>query len=179
VSGYYGKCGINSLKDYKYSDAGADGNLLIGAVDFHYDGYHWVVRGNFDYGHLSDSEAITRLNKTLGSNSVSPQTSVASDAIAAGIEAGYDVLSQSRKASESGQKLYIFGRYDYYDSMLKTEGSVVDNPCWGRQKFTVGLNYHPIDEIIIKGEYSYRLFKSQFNDEPTLSLGICYSGSFR
>ena len=56
--------------------------------------------------------------------------------------------------------------------MLKTEGSVVDNPCWGRQKFTVGLNYHPIDEIIIKGEYSYRLFKSQFNDEPTLSLGI-------
>ena len=179
VSGYYGKCGINSLKDYKYSDAGADGNLLIGAVDFHYDGYHWVVRGNFDYGHLSDSEAITRLNKTLGSNSVSPQTSVASDAIAAGIEAGYDVLSQSRKACESGQKLYVFGRYDYYDSMLKTEGSVVDNPCWGRQKFTVGLNYHPIDEIIIKGEYSYRLFKSQFNDEPTLSLGICYSGFFR
>ena len=48
-----------------------------------------------------------------------------------------------------------------------------------RQKFTVGLNYHPIDEIIIKGEYSYRLFKSQFNDEPTLSLGICYSGFFR
>jgi len=88
-------------------------------------------------------------------------------------------LSQSRKARESGQKLYVFGRYDYYDSLLKTEGSVVDNPCWGRQKFTVGLNYHPIDEIIIKGEYSYRLFKSQFNDEPTLSLGICYRGFFR
>ncbi|MBP5499889.1 MAG: hypothetical protein J6Y05_04255, partial [Bacteroidales bacterium] len=137
------------------------------------------VRGNFDYGHLSDSEAITRLNKTLGSNSVSPQTSVASDAIAAGVEVGYDVLSQVVKARESGQKLYVFGRYDYYDSMLKTEGSVVDNPCWGRQKFTVGLNYHPFDEIIIKGEYSYRLFKSQFNDEPTLSLGICYSGFFR
>lgn len=179
VSGYYGRSASNSLKAYKYRDAGADGNVLIGAIDFHYEAKGWVARGSVDYGHLSDSEKITRQNKTLGNNSVSPQTSVASDAMAVGVEVGYDVLRFNAKAHESGRQLHIFGRYDYYDSMFKTEGSVVDNPCWGRQKLTVGLNYRPISDIIIKGEYSYRMLKSQFNDEPTLSLGICYSGFFK
>ncbi len=176
VSGYYGKTAINSLKQYKYDDL--DGNLMIGAFDFHYNNYNWVVRGNFDYGHLSDSEQITKQNKYLGSNSVSPQTSVASDAIAVGAEAGYNFFSQIAKMRNKNQKMYVFGRYDYYDSMYKTAGSVVDNPCWSRQKITFGLNYMPIEQIVIKGEWSKRLFDSQFNDEPTLSLGIAYSGFF-
>jgi len=175
VSGYYGRCAVNSLKAYKYD--GVDGDLLIGAFDFHYDAHNWVVRGNFDYGHLSDSEKITKINKTLGNNSVSSQTSVASDAIAVGIEAGYDIFSQisSLKGKEN---LYIFGRYDYYDSMFKTQGAVVDNPCWERQKITFGVNYKPIKDIVIKGEWSDRILKSQYNNEPTLSIGIAYSGFF-
>ena len=177
VSGYYGKTAINSLKQYKYDEL--DGNLLIGAFDFHYNAHNWVIRGNFDYGHLSDSEQITKQNKTLGKNSVSPQTSVASDAIAVGCEAGYDIFSQIAKLRDKHQKLYLFGRYDYYDSMYKTAGSVTDNPCWERQKMTFGVNYKPIDQIVIKGEWSKRLLKSQFNDEPTLSLGVAYSGFFQ
>lgn len=177
VSGYYGKTAINSLKQYKYDEL--EGNLLIGAFDFHYDAHNWVVRGNFDYGHLSDSEKITKANKELGKNSVSPQTSVASDAIAVGAEAGYDIFSQITKMRNRNQKMYLFTRYDYYDSMYKTQGSVVDNPCWGRQKMTFGVNYKPIEQIVIKGEWSKRLLKSRFNDEPTLSLGVAYSGFFK
>lgn len=177
LSGYYGKTAANSLKAYKYD--GIEGQLLIGAFDFHYEAYNWVVRGNFDYGHLADSEAITKNNKTLGKNSVSPQTSVASDALAVGCEVGYDVFSQLSRMRDSERKLFVFGRYDYYDSMFKTEGSVVDNPCWERHKITFGINYKPIDEVVIKGEWSKRLLRSQFNDEPTLSLGIAYSGFFR
>ncbi len=177
LSGYYGRAASNSLKSYKYEDI--KGDIFIGAVDFHYNDHNWVVRGNFDYGHLSDSEAITKANKTLGNNSVSSQTSVASDAIAVGVEAGYDIFSQIPSLRKKAEKLYVFGRYDYYDSMYKTEGAVVDNPCWGRQKITFGVNYYPIRDIIIKGEWSDRLFKSQFNNEPTISLGIAYSGFFK
>ncbi len=177
VSGYYGRTANNSLKEYKYSDI--NGDLYIGTVDFNYSAHNWIVRGNFDYAHLSDSEQITKINKTLGNNSVSSQTSVASDAIAVGIEAGYDIFSQIERMRAKKEQLYIFGRYDYYDSMYKTEGSVVDNPAWGRQKITFGFNYKPIRDIIIKGEWSERLLKSQFNNEPTISLGIAYSGFFK
>ena len=43
---------------------------------------------------------------------------------------------------------------------------------------TFGFNYYPMKEIVIKGEWSKRMFKSQFNDEPTVSLGVCYYGMF-
>lgn len=177
LSAYYGQTAANSLKRYKYD--GVKGGLFIGAIDFHYDAHNWVVRGAVDYGHLTDSEAITAANKTLGKTSVSPQTSVASDAIAVGVEAGYDVLSQVAAQRAKGRRLYAFARYDYYDSMLKTQGSVVDNPCWSRQKLTLGLNYMPMKEIVVKGEWSNRFLKRQFNNEPTVSIGIAYSGFFK
>lgn len=176
VSGYYGRSAVNSLKSDKYKDV--DGDILIGTLDFEYKAHNWIVRGNYDYGHLSDSEAITKINKTLGKGSVSPQTSVASDAMCASIEAGYDVFALSANLREKHQQLYPFARYEYYDSMYKTEGAVVDNPCWERQKITLGLNYKPMKGIVIKAEWSERLLKSQFNNEPTVSLGIAYSGFF-
>lgn len=177
ISGYYGKTAANSLKKYKYNEI--SGNLLIGTIDFRYDAHNCIVRGNFDYGYLSDSEVITRLNKTLGNNSVSSQTSVASNAMAIAVEAGYDIFSQIKWMRAKNKKLYMFGRYEYYDSMFKTQGGVIDNPCWERQKITLGFNYKPISDIIIKGEWSNRIFKSQFNNEPTISLGIAYSGFFK
>ncbi len=179
LSGYAGQTAGNSLKAYKYKDV--RGLLTMAALDLGYEGHGWVVRGAADYGHLGDSEQITRINKTLGNNSVSPQTSVASDALSVGLEAGYDVLTlrptARRKAAQ--RKLYLFGRYDYYDSMLTTQGSVVDNPCWSRQKWTIGLNYYPTPQVVIKAEYAYRQLARQFNDEPALNIGIGYAGFFR
>lgn len=173
LSGYVGNTAGNSLKAYKYSNV--TGTLVIAALDWDYQGQGWIVRGSVDYGHLGDSEQITRINKTLGNNSVSPQTSVASDAMCVGVEAGYDVL---KLLAPRASQCYVFGRYDYYDSMLNTEGSVVDNPCWSRQKVTIGLNYRPMRDIVIKGEYAYRWLDRQFNNEPSISLGVAYSGFF-
>jgi len=79
---------------------------------------------------------------------------------------------------QKGQKLYLFGRYDYYDSMYKTEKGILDEQCWERQRVAAGINYYPIRNIVIKAEYSSRLFKKQYNDENTLSFGIAYSGYF-
>lgn len=177
LSGYYGHSASNTLKPEKYSDV--SGAVMIGCVDLTYKAHNWIVRGNFDYGHLSDSELITKINKSLGKGSVSPQTSVASDAMCYAVEAGYDVFSQIASTRARKQQLYLFGRYDYYDSMYKTQGSVIDNPCWERRKITFGVNYKPTKEIVIKGEYSNRMLASQFNNEPTISLGIAYAGFFR
>ena len=42
----------------------------------------------------------------------------------------------------------------------------------------VGVNYYPIPEIAIKAEYSHRFLKSQYNDEPSVSIGVAYEGFF-
>lgn len=179
ISGYAGNSFKNTLSptdNKKYEDV--KGTVLIGAYDFHFDRFNWIVRGSFVYGHLSDSEMITKYNMAMRKDSPSPKQAVASDAYAAGIEAGYDIFSQIEQMREKNQELYIFGRYESYDSMHKTEGSIQDYKWCGRQRVAVGLNYFPMKDIVVKGEYSIGLLDSQYNDEPSVSLGVAYSGFF-
>ena len=177
VSGYLGNSANNTLNATgKYK--GLHGTVAIGAFDFLYNDHNLIVRGNFDYGHLSNSLEITSANMSTRADSPSPKTNIGEAAIALGIEAGYDIFSQIASMREREQRFYIFGRYDYYDSMYKTVKNMTDEKMWSRQKVTAGVNYYPIPQIAIKGEYSYRILSSQYNNEPTVSLGICYSGLF-
>ena len=71
--------------------------------------------------------------------------------------------------------------------------SVIRQDWCGRQRVAVGFNYYPIKNIVIKVEYGIGLLRSydytdsatgetrtgRFNNEPSLSLGIAYSGFFR
>ena len=178
VSGYIGNSFSNTLSGNKDSQRYKDvkGTVAIGAFDFHYSDHNWVVRGNFDYGHLSDADIISTVNKNMSQNSPSPQQDVASSAIAAGVEAGYNLFSQFSKLDNKGQKFYVFGRYDYYDSMYDSKVPLYQY-C-GRQRVAAGINYYPIDEIVVKGEYSIGLLKSFYNNEPAISIGIAYAGFF-
>jgi len=179
VSGYYGHSFNNNMQP---SDAerykNKKGAVTIGTFDFEYKGYNLIARGYFDYGHLGNSKAISQFNRSRSKNSPSPRTNVASDAIAIGFEAGYDVFSQVKKLREDKQKLYVFGRYEYYDSMYKTAKDVTESEWCGRQRIVGGLNYFPIKQVVIKAEYSAGILKSQFNNENSLSLGIAYAGFF-
>ena len=177
VSGYLGNSANNTLNATgKYK--GLHGTVAIGAFDFLYNDHNLIVRGNFDYGHLSNSLEITSANMSTRADSPSPKTNIGEAAIAMGVEAGYDIFSRIAAMREREQRFYIFGRYDYYDSMYKTVKNMTDEKMWSRQKITAGVNYYPIPQIAIKGEYSYRILSSQYNNEPTVSLGICYSGLF-
>jgi hypothetical protein len=177
LSGYVGNSAANTLESSKYT--GLKGTVTLGAFDFNYEGCNLIVRGNVDYGHLSDSEAITVANNNTRKDSPSPKTPIASDAISAGMEAGYDLLSFVPNVNRTGKKLYLFGRYEYYDSMFKTQGSVTDNECWDRKRIAGGLNYKPMKDIVFKAEFSHRIFHRQYNNENTLSFGIAYSGLFK
>ncbi|MDR1764263.1 MAG: hypothetical protein LBR64_10020 [Dysgonamonadaceae bacterium] len=172
ISGYYGQSFANSLMP-TYSDkySSVKGEVAIGSFDFEYIARRIIARGYFDYGHLNDAEAISRYNKTLSNKSPSPRTSIASDAIASGVEAGYDLLGKA-------QKLYLFGRYEYYDSMYKTPSSISDLAWCGRQRAVVGLNWYPMPEIVVKAEYSAGLLENPYKNENSVSLGIAYAGFF-
>lgn len=178
VSGYVG----NSFRNTLYptdgvKNRGVRGTVAIGSFDFCYDIRRLIVRGHFDYGHLSDSKHISDFNISMSKNSTSKRQKVASAALSTGIEAGYDLFSLSRQLSSGGKRLYLFGRYDYYDSMYKMERDMDEKWC-ARQRVAVGLNFYPIRDIVIKGEYAVGLLDKRYNNEPSLSLGIAYAGWF-
>jgi hypothetical protein len=162
----------------KYQDC--KGALAVGSFDFMLDRWNLIVRGNIDYAHLSDAELITTFNNSFPKHSSqdgspSKRQPVGSNALAYGIEAGYNVLPLLTDKTRPGQKLCLFGRYEYYDPMESSVYKVTYE--WTQKKiWTVGLNYYPTKEIVIKGEYSHRGFKSQYNPEPAVNLGIAYSG---
>ena len=180
VSGYAGNTFSNTLK--KATNAIYDnvkGTVLIGSFDFHYNDHNWVARGNFDYGHLSDAALITRYNQSFSNDSPAKKRPVATSAISTGVEVGYDLFGWlGKKQQEKGRKFYLFGRYEYYDSMYKTEDAVTDYEEYGRQRIAFGVNYYPMKDIVLKGEYSLGILKSKFNNDPAVSLGVAYSGFF-
>lgn len=180
LSGYVGNSFKNTLSvtaNEKYKDV--KGTVAIGSFDFCYNAHDMIVRGNFDYGHLTDSELITKYNMSMRNDSPSPKQAIGSDAISVGVEAGYNLFGIGNNDKLQNQSFYLFGRYEYYDSMYKTEGTIQDAAWCGRQRVAVGLNYRPISDIVFKAEYSIGFLDKAFNNEPSFSIGIAYSGLFK
>ena len=200
VSGYCGNSFRNTLsKTNAELDASAykdvKGTVSIGSFDLAYKGYGVIVRGSATYGHLSDATAITQYNIAMRKGSVSSKQWVASDAIAAGVEVGFDFFSLAKMTNDKrlttkDQKFYIFARYDYYDSMLRYDNKKTDMYAWcGRHRAAVGINYFPIKQVAVKAEFSYGILKEGtradgtrgklYNDEPQLAVGIVYAGFYK
>lgn len=187
LSGYYGQAMHNSYPhEFEGEDAngnkktydGTKGRVAIGAIDFTFNRYNWIVRGNADYGYLSNASTISKIKRNLTSNNAPyKKTPVGKNAVAVGIEAGYDVFSQICKLREDNQKLYLFGRYEYYNSYIPAKDQA-KYEYTGKNRMAFGVNYYPIPQIAVKAEYSKRFFKSQYNNEPSVSLGVAYQGFF-
>ena len=179
LSGYVGNSFKNTLSatdSPRYRDV--KGTVAIGSFDFAYNDHNFILRGNFDYGHLGDSELITKFNISMRNDSVSPKQSVASDALSTGVEFGYNFFGLSPRLSRDEQQLWLFGRYEYYDSMFKTQGTIQDTKWCARQRIVVGINYRPINDIVIKAEYGVGILAKQYNNEPYISVGVAYAGLF-
>lgn len=195
LSGYAGNSFRNTLSksnieldNTAYKDV--RGTVMIGSFDFCYNDHGVILRGSTTYGHLTDAAAITQYNIGMRKGSVSSKQWVASDAIAAGIEAGYDFFSLSRRLQEKNQRFFLFARYDYYDSMFRYNGKRDYTYSWcGRHRAAVGVNYYPLKEIAVKAEFAYGILNKGiradgslgklYNDEPQLSVGIVYAGFYK
>ena len=179
LSGYYGHSIGNSYPRNKNGvDAEYKGRVAIGALDFTYKGHNWIVRGQADYGYLSDASQLKYVYNRLNSRSPFHHSAfVSKNAYAVGIEAGYDIFSQIRSMRQSDRQLYVFGRYEAYNPYAsKTKGTAYDYTAVKRM--AVGLNYHPVPQIVVKAEYSHRFLKSIYNNEPAVNVGIAYEGFF-
>ena len=154
------------------------GNVYLGSLDFTYNKYNWIARGNIDYGYVSNAQEISQLSYP-NVQDVKPYEPgdgkyFGSHAMVMMFEVGYDVFSQIHKLREDNQKLYVFGHIEHYDSYIHA----VTNQWTNRTVLATGINYHPIPQIAIKAEYNYRNLKKGYNDEPSINIGIAYEGSF-
>lgn len=179
LSAYYGYSAANSLKAERYRNRNVKGIVSIGAFDAVYDDRNVLARVNAVYGNLGGSYDISMVNKRLPSASPSPRTEVASDALGAYVEAGYDLLALFGSRAYKGSRLYLYGHYGYYDSMLKTAEGIADKTWCARHIISAGLSYFPLKEVVLKAEYSFGKLVAPYNNEPTISLGIGYAGIFR
>ena len=157
LSGYYGHAIGNSYPNNKDgAESKYKGVVAIGAIDFTYNNYNWIVRGQADYGYLSDAKQLKYFTNRL--NGLSPfhhSAFVSKHAFAYGIEAGYNVFSQIEKLRQDNQKLYLFGRYEHYNPYAsKTKNTSYDYT--NVQRMAVGINYYPVKQIVVKAEYHHR-----------------------
>lgn len=186
-SGYLGRAMHNSFphelegKDENNNTKTYDkikGNVALGSFDFTFNKNNVVARGNVDYGYVGNAAVISDIKRNNAANSAPYQkTPVGKNAISVGLEAGYDVFSQIESLRGKEQKLYVFGHYEYYNSYMPSKQQP---PYEYTKKIRVacGLNYYPIPQIAVKAEYSKRFLRSQYNDEPSVSLGVAYEGFF-
>lgn len=176
LSGYIGNSFNNDIvteERSRYADV--QGTVIIGAFDFQYRNRYLLVRGNADYGYLSDASLISAHNKnqTTMSGNPYPHTTVGQAAWDASVEAGVNLLAWGH----SSRKLYLFGRYDHYDSFVPSENQTDVGWC-ERQVVSAGINYCPIGEVTLKAEAGVRLLDEQYNNEPYFALGITWTGFF-
>lgn len=152
VAGYAGNGSDNRPKD----DFDAPAWVTFG--DLHYAFEHTALRitAYGMIGHVQNSEALSEANRNLSNNLGVKRTPVGEMAAGAYAEIGYDVLDKFNKKTQC----FVFGRFDYYDTMLRTEGEITDNPRYERTVYTAGINVLPIEEIALKAHYAYRTLGS-------------------
>ncbi len=173
VSGYYApKTSGNSSKPQKME--GIDIPVVLLSSDIQYNRNRWITRANFLYGRIGDSEALSKLNLTMpktGNISIFPRDQVAESALTWSAEVGFDL---GNLLSEK-LNLIPFVRYEYYNSMQSTAGSVAPDPRYKKDIITAGINYYPLKNLVVKADYAHRwVDRGNFNSENTVSIGVGY-----
>ncbi len=177
ISGYYGHSFANTLQSDKGKYRGVQGAVAIGSFGLQYENYGWIVRANATYGHLGDADRISEFNRGQSSTTPYKRTHVGKGAVAAGGEAGYDLFRLFPAVAAKAGKLYLFGRYEYYDAYIPTANA--PTYTWTeRHRIAAGINYYPMRQLVIKAEFSERILHSGYNNEPSVSLGVAYAGMF-
>ncbi len=181
LSGYYGYTFRNTERKAGASYDDCHGALAIGSFGFELNRWNLIVRGNATYANLSDAERITAFcnaypKHTQQDGSPSKHSPIGSSAYSFGGEAGYDVFSIF-DALRQKQKLYVFGRYEDYNTYA-TGNKKVAYAYDHVKRMSFGINYKPIHQIIVKAEWAKRYLDSAYNDEPSISLGVMFVGWF-
>jgi len=138
---------------------GANVGIAMFGLDARYAYERFTARGQFIYASLSDTEEYnTATGRDLGSALQGWY-----------VEGAYNLLPKNKE-----QKLFVFTRYEKYDTHASTEGSLVRNDAFNRTDVTSGLSYHVAPGVVFKGDYQFRRNEAEGSDgvKNRLNFGI-------
>ena len=78
---------------------------------------------------------------------------------------------------EKEQKLFIFTRFEQYDTHASTAGNLVRNEAYDRTDVTSGLTYHIAPGVVVKGDYQFRsnaLDGADVKDRLNFGIGVWF-----
>jgi len=155
LSGYFGK--TQAADDIEDLDGANVGISMLG-FDARYAYQRFTARGQFIHASLSDTEDYNNATgRDLGS----------------ALQGYYGELAYNLLPTSKEQKLFVFGRYENYDTHNKTDGTLTRNDAYNRTDFTTGLSYHIAPGVVLKGDYQFRDdARSGDGVDDRLNLGI-------
>ena len=137
ASGYYGGADQSEpgLGDVKVGMVALDARLRRGGLD---------LRGEFARDFLD------------GADSVAAVTGENVGEVMQGFyaEAAYDLLRRDAK-SDSRRALFLFARYERFDTNAEMPTGVTADPAFDRKVITGGVAYLPIEKISLKADFEY------------------------
>ncbi len=150
-----------------------DGKLTIFGLHGAYSDKNWILRGQYLFGTLDDSEAITNANKTTPGLKPGNFSQLGSEAEASFVELAYN----SQSLFNLSNPLYLYSTYEYANPIKKVaKGNATDR--FNKQSIALGINYFPINNIVLKTQVAQQIHKQNNLDDSvsfSLSLGYFFS----
>lgn len=131
-----------------------------------------TVRAEYLVGRLQNADKVTQANfNTFNSGELGvSRTPIGSRADAYFVEVGYDVLSLQGLRDD---RLDVFARFDAYDTHADVTGTIARNQRYRRDAVTLGINYRPIADVVLKAEFSRRSNDgSTANEQDAFGLAV-------
>lgn len=147
-----------------------DGNLTIIGVHGAYSYENWLIRGQYLFGTLDDSEAITTANKTTPGLKPGNFSQLGSEAESSFVELSYN----SQHLFNLSKPLYFYSTYEYANPIKKVEQGIATER-FNLESIAFGLNYYPIENIVLKAELGQQMHAfDTLDDNNSFSLSMGY-----
>ena len=149
---YYGDTAANRVRN----DMDERADLFMGNLYARYEQGPVIVRGQYTYASLENSDLITKANLRSFNSGVLgiSKSPVGSEAQSFMIAAGYDLFSLFEL--KQWGRLDAFVQYESYNTHAATEASITQLARYDRSATTVGMNLKPRPGVVFKAEYSNR-----------------------
>lgn len=173
----------NADKRYKYSSIdGVRVNIL--SADAQCRNRYVTARANLLWGQITNSQKLSGVSlSNLSKYHHGAMRRTAKNALSYGVEAGLNLSAFA--GTTRCPVIYPFGRYEYYNPQQQGEGTQLIDPRCQVSKWTGGLNWFPLPNLVVKADWSTRkvgtaavVGHSRYNRENEFSLGVAYTAWF-
>ncbi|MDE0158703.1 MAG: hypothetical protein OXI02_02460 [Candidatus Dadabacteria bacterium] len=162
---YYGNTG----QDEEVNGQTIDGLFQMYSVDgqFQYAGLD--LKALAVWTSLDDAALINQLKEYEGNKSVGEEQS------GWYILGAYNIFSALNSGSRYMEYLAPFFRYEQFDTQEKVPAGYERNPANDRTQYTIGINYKPIPNVVIKAEYqNLDTAAGQAKDQYNFGIGYVF-----